>query len=125
MGISGKKSLRSQTDLNLDKAAYRSQREIPTDTDELERLLNEQAPAFVDNDDKEDYYEKRKELVNQLFTAASKVLTDIQYRIFSAYYVVGMSEIQIANSFHCTQPYVSIVLSASVKKIKKHLKITT
>jgi len=119
-----KKTLRSQTDINLDNHTYRRmQREIPTDSEELERLLNERGDTHMDDAEKLSLYEKRRDLVNQLFVAASKVLTNIQYQIFSAYFVIGMSETQIAEGFKITQPYCSIVLTACIKKIKKHLNI--
>jgi DNA-directed RNA polymerase specialized sigma subunit len=123
-------SFRSQTNINLDRYIFRVQREIPFDTADLEKLLHENKhfqDLITEEERQADWqatHEKRRQLVEQLFTAASKTLTDIQYQIFCSYYVLGMSEIQIAESFSITQPYVSIVLSASIKKIRKHLRLT-
>lgn len=118
------RDLQSQADFNLNRFIFRIQREIPTDSDELERLVNERLVSWGDEENaREDHQARRREMIDQLFVAATKVLTDIQYQIFSAYSVIGMSEIQIAEGFKVTQPYVSIVLSAAVKKIKKHLRL--
>jgi len=124
------KSFRSQTDVNTDRFIFRIQREIPIEDVELERLINDNQTAIAQTQtdeerltERQEFQEKRKELVEKLFVAATKVLTDIQFQIFTSYFVMGMSEPQIASSMNVTQPYISIVLSASIKKIKKELKI--
>ena len=124
------KSFRSQTDVNTDRFIFRIQREIPTDGVELEQLVhnNQTAISQTQTDEerlieRQEFQERRKELVDKLFVAATKVLTDIQFQIFSAYFVMGMSEPQIATSMSLSQPYISGVLAASVKKIKKELKV--
>lgn len=121
--------LRSQVDHNFDRIIFRIQKEIPTEAVELERLAgvaNEGVHGETPEEKalaRQEYQDRRKELVDQLFKSAAKVLTDIQYQIFTAYFVLGMSEPQIAESFKVTQPYISIVLTAAIKKIRKHLKI--
>jgi len=128
-----KKDLHSQVDSNyLNNFSYRVQREIPVGDSELERLINEKLVNswVVDTQvgtqtSREENCVRRKALVDKVFIAASKVLTDIQYQIFSAYFVVGMNEIQIAKDFNVTQPYVSLVLNACIKKIKRHLNLTS
>lgn len=124
------KSFRGQTDVNTDRFIFRIQREIPIEDVELERLVNENQTAIAQTQtdeerltERQEFQEKRKELVDKLFVAATKVLTDIQFQIFTSYFVMGMSEPQIASSMNVTQPYISIVLTASIKKIKKELKI--
>ena|ERR1035437_5395818 len=124
------KSFRSQTDVNTDRFIFRIQREIPTDGVELEQLVhnNQTAISQTQTDEerlieRQEFQEHRKELVDKLFVAATKVLTDIQFQIFTSYFVMGMSEPQIATSMSLSQPYISGVLSASVKKIKKELKV--
>jgi DNA-directed RNA polymerase specialized sigma subunit len=124
------KSFRSQTDVNTDRFIFRIQREIPTEGVELEQLVhnNQTAIAQTQTDEerlteRQEFQERRKELVEKLFVAATKVLTDIQFQIFTSYFVMGMSEPQIASSMNVTQPYISIVLTASVKKIKKELRV--
>jgi len=116
-------NLRAQSDVNLDRFVWKTSREIPVDIKDLETLLNKRAQEALSLEERQDYLKKRQELVHNLFEAATKVLTDVQFQFFTAYNVVGMSEIQIADAFDVTQPYVSIVLSASNKKIRKHLKL--
>ncbi len=117
-----KGNMQSQVDINLNKIAWRFKREIPLDVAEVELLLSKKA-APEEYEDRESYQRRREKMVNDLFVAATKVLTEVQFQFFTSYYVLGMSEVQIAESFNVTQPYVSIVLSASVKKIKKQLNL--
>lgn len=114
-------NIQSQVDINLNRVAWRFQREIPLDSEEVELLLSKQ--QVVDPEEREASRQRREKMVHDLFIAATKVLTDVQFQIFTAYYVLGMSEVQIADSFQITQAYVSIVLSASRKKIKKSLNL--
>jgi len=128
MSNNGKRDLQSQTDVNLNRFAWRTRREIPIDIESLEFLINKKK-QLVDEvleellDEGTTSHNKREEMLQQLFVAAAKILTDVQYQFFTAYHVLGMSETQIAESFGVTQPYISIVLSASARKIRKHLKI--
>lgn len=110
-----------QVDVNLKKVAWRFQREIPLDSEEVEFILNKR--AVVDPEDYATSQKRKEKMTQELFVAATKVLTEVQFQFFTAYYVVGMSEVQIADAFNCTQPYVSIVLSACIKKIKKALNL--
>lgn len=66
---------------------------------------------------------KKQRLVRKVFKAASEVLTDIQLKIFTMRAVYNMSEDSIAKALPCDQSYVSIVWKASVKKIRKALRI--
>ncbi len=129
--LMGKGDLHSQTDVNLNKFAWRFQREFAVDGESLEFLLNknrnfraEDVEAEDAGKDRQAFLEKRQKMIKDLFEAAAKTLTDVQYQFFTSYYVLGLSETQIANNFSVTQPYVSIVLQACAKKIKKYLKIT-
>jgi len=120
--MSDKKSnFQSQVDFNLNRIAWRFQREVSLDVENIEHLLSKRN-AEIDPEEKEADRKRRERMVEELFVAATKVLTEVQFQFFTAYYVVGMSEVQIADSFGVTQPYVSIVISACIKKIKKHLK---
>lgn len=119
-----KNNLQSQVDIKLNRYAWRTQKEFPLDIDAIDTLLfNKGALTDEPAYSREEYQERREKMVNDLFVAATKVLTEIQFQFFTSYYVLGMSETQVADSFHVTQPYVSIVLSASAKKIRKHLNI--
>ena len=124
------KDLRSQTDVNLDRFVFRFQREFAVDTESLEFLINRRRNFSREEEDAEEagvarqkFLEKRQKMIKDLFEAAAKTLTDVQYQFFTSYYVFGLSETQIAINFGVTQPYVSIVLQASHKKIKKRLKL--
>lgn len=114
--------MQSQVDINLNKVAWRFKREIPLDVAEVELLLSKR--ALPDSDARESYQKRKEKMVTELFVAATKVLTEVQFQFFTSYYVIGMSEVQIADSFSVTQPYVSIVISACVKKIRKHLNLS-
>lgn len=115
-------NMQSQVDINLNKVAWRFKREIPLDVAEVELLLSKR--ALPDSDARESYQKRKEKMVTELFVAATKVLTEVQFQFFTSYYVIGMSEVQIADSFSVTQPYVSIVISACVKKIRKHLNLS-
>jgi DNA-directed RNA polymerase specialized sigma subunit len=121
--MSNNNNFQSQVDINLNKIAWRFQREIPLDIEEVELLLSKRASPDA-AEERESYQKRKEKMVNELFVAATKVLTEVQFQFFSSYYVLGMSEVQIADAFKVTQPYVSIVLSASVKKIRKHLNLS-
>jgi len=116
-------NFQSQVDINLNRVAWRFQREIPLDVEEVELLLSKQ-PAPDLAEERESYHKRKETMVNNLFIAATKVLTEVQFQFFTSYYVIGMSEVQIADAFSVTQPYVSIVLTACVKKIKKQLNLS-
>lgn len=113
-------NLQGQVDVNLKKVAWKFQREIPFDSEEVENILSKR--AILDPEEYASSQKRKEKMVHELFGAATKVLTEVQFQFFTAYYVVGMSEVQIADAFNVTQPYVSIVLSACIKKIKKELK---
>lgn len=114
-------NFQSQVDVNLNRIAWRFQREVPLDSEEVELLLSKQ--TAVDPEEREAHRLRKEKMVQDLFVAATKVLTEVQFQLFTSYYVLGMSEVQIADAFNITQPYVSIVLSACIKKIKKHLNL--
>jgi DNA-directed RNA polymerase specialized sigma subunit len=116
-----KGNFQSQVDVNLNRIAWRLQREISLDADNIEHLLSRRTE--IDPAEREIDRKRREKMVEELFVAATKVLTEVQFQFFSSYYVLGMSEVKIADSFGVTQPYVSIVLSACIKKIKKYLKV--
>ena len=116
-------NFQSQVDINLNKFAWRLQREIPMAVAAIATLINKQYPT-QDLEDRENSRRRKEKMIEELFVAATKVLTEVQFQFFSSYYVMGMSETQIAESFNVTQPYVSIVLSACTKKIRKHLKLS-
>ena len=114
-------TFQSQLDFNINKIAWRLQREISLDTENIEAIASKQ--TVLDPEERERDRKRREQMVYDAFAAATKVLTEVQFQFFTAYYVLGMSEVQIADSFGVTQPYISICLSASIKKIKKNLKI--
>ena len=115
-------NMQSQVDVNLNRVAWRFQREIPFDVEEVELLLSKQ-PTPAQAEDRENYHKRKETMVAELFVAATKVLTEVQFQFFTSYYVIGMSEVQIAEAMGVTQPYVSTVLSACIKKIKKNLNV--
>ena len=126
MSNNGAGNLQSQVSVNLNRFVWRTQREFPIDAEVLDLLLYKRG-SLTENEnaeaDRKEFIVRRQGMLEQLFVAATKVLTDVQFQFFTAYHVLGMSETQIADSFSVTQPYVSIVLSACTKKIKRHLEV--
>ena len=120
--MSKSRDLQSQTDVNLSRFAWRFRREIPFDVDDVEILLNKR-PEKESLASRQESLKRKEKMLQELFVAATKILTDVQFQFFTSYHVLGMSETAIADAFGVTQPYISIVLSACNKKIKKHLKL--
>ena len=112
-------NLQSQLDVPLNRITWKKQWEVSLDVENIESLISKQ--LILDPEEREKDRKKREKMINDLFTAAAKVLTETQFQFFTAYYVIGMSEMQIADSFDVSQPYISMCLSTSAKKIKLHL----
>ena len=66
---------------------------------------------------------KQEKLLRKIFKAASQVLTDQQFSIFTMRYIYNMPEEEILQQVGCVQNYVSRTLKASIKKIQKRLRV--
>ncbi len=100
--------------------------EISMTHEDLEKLAQKNAMLLEQRQD----YERRKHLVRKqekllkkIFKAASQVLTDAQFQIFSMRYIYQMPESEIAQQVGCVQNYISRALKASIKKIQKRLRV--
>lgn len=99
------------------------------DYDSFAPKRNKISKCLIDIEDpdsleKEMKSQKRKQrLLRKIFKAASEVLTDIQMKVFTMRAVYGINEVVIARTLQVNQPMVSLVWKASVKKIRKALRI--
>lgn len=66
---------------------------------------------------------RQEKLLRKIFKAASQVLTDSQFSIFTMRYVYQLPEDEISQQVGCVQNYVSRVLKASISKVQKRLRI--
>ena len=66
---------------------------------------------------------RQEKLLRKLFKAASQVLTDAQFQIFTMRYIYQMPEEEISQQVGCVQNYISRSLKASILKIQKRLRI--
>jgi RNA polymerase sigma factor (sigma-70 family) len=66
---------------------------------------------------------RQEKLLRKIFKAASQVLTDSQFQIFTMRYVYNMPESEITQQVGCVQNYISRILKASIKKIQKSLRL--
>jgi len=66
---------------------------------------------------------KQEKLLRKVFKAASQVLTDAQFQIFTMRYVYQLPENEIAQQVGCVQNYISRALKASIKKVQKRLRV--
>src|SRR6185437_5024887 len=92
--------------------------EIGMSHEDLEKVAQKQSMLLEQRQD----YEKRKHIVRKqekllkkTFKAASQVLTDAQFQIFSMRYIYQMPESEIAQQVGCVQNYISRALKASIK----------
>jgi len=100
--------------------------EIGMSHEDLEKVARKQLMLLEQRQD----YEKRKHIVRKqekllkkTFKAASQLLTDAQFQIFSMRYIYQMPESEIAQQVGCVQNYISRALKASIKKIQKRLRV--
>ena len=100
--------------------------EISMSHEDLERIAQKNSMLLEQRQD----YEKRKHIVRKqekllkkTFRAASRVLTDAQFQIFTMRYAYQMPESEIAQQVGCVQNYISRALKASIKKIQKKLRV--
>ena len=66
---------------------------------------------------------RQEKLLRKIFKAASQVLTDAQFQIFTMRYAYNMPEEEIIQQVGGVQNYISRVLKASIKKIQKKLRV--
>jgi RNA polymerase sigma factor (sigma-70 family) len=100
--------------------------EISMSHENLEKIAQKQALLLEQRQDyakRRHIVRKQEKLLKKIFKAASQVLTDAQFQIFSMRYIYQMPEAEIAQQVGCVQNYVSRVLRASIKKIQKRLRV--
>lgn len=103
--------------------------EIPMAPEDLERAAHAHATwqQLVKDDPANDYDEVKvrmhqEENVKKIFSTASQILTEQQFKIFVMRYAYDLKQKDIAKQMKCDQSYIPRVLKASIKKIKQRLK---
>lgn len=66
---------------------------------------------------------RQEKLLRKVFKAASQVLTDAHFQIFTMRYIYQLPEDEISQQIGCVQNYVSRSLKASILKIQKQLRV--
>lgn len=66
---------------------------------------------------------RQEKLLRKVFKAASQVLTDQQFQIFTCRYIYQLPEDEISQQLGCVQNYISRTLRASIQKIQKRLRL--
>jgi DNA-directed RNA polymerase specialized sigma subunit len=100
--------------------------EISMTHEDLEKIAQANAQFLSQRNDPvlRKYTVRRQEkLLRKIFKAASQVLTDSQFQIFTMRYVYNMPEADIIQQVGCVQNYISRTLKASIKKIQKRLRV--
>lgn len=98
----------SMTHENLDKVAQKNA-----------QLLNQRNDPIL----RKHTVRRQEKLIRKVFKAASQVLTDDQFQIFTMRYIYNMPERDIAQQIGRNQSYIPLVLKNSIKKIQKRLRI--
>lgn len=100
--------------------------EISMTHEDLEKIAQQNAMLLDQRNDpvlRKHTVRRQEKLLRKIFKAASQVLTDQQFQIFTMRYVYQMPEEEIAQQVGCVQNYVSRTLKASIKKVQKRLRI--
>lgn len=100
--------------------------EISMTHEDLEKIAQKNALLLDQRNDPvlRRYTVRRQEkLLRKVFKAASQVLTDAQFQIFTMRYVYQLPEEEISQQVGCVQNYISRTLKASIKKIQKRLRV--
>jgi len=66
---------------------------------------------------------RQEKLLRKIFKAASQVLTDAQFQIFTMRYIYQLPEDEISQQIGCVQNYISRALKASIRKVQKRMRI--
>ncbi|MGH7974907.1 MAG: sigma factor-like helix-turn-helix DNA-binding protein [bacterium] len=100
--------------------------EISMTNEGLEKLAQKNSPLLDQRNDpvlRKHTVRRQEKLLRKTFKAASHVLTDAQFQIFTMRYVYQLPEEEIAQQVGCVQNYISRALKASIKKIQKRLRV--
>ena len=96
--------------------------------EDIDKFLREHSERFVRQHEIEDSYflidrKRRERLMNKIYKAAAKCLTDRQFQIFILRYKFGFLETEIARQVQVIQPYVSNTLKVCNTKIRRILRL--
>ncbi len=100
--------------------------EISMTHEGLEKLAQKHALTLEQRTDpvlRKRIVRKQEKLLRKIFKAASDILTDAQFQIFTMRYIYQLPEDEIAQQIGCVQNYISRVLKASIRKIQKRLRV--
>lgn len=100
--------------------------EISMTHEDLEKLAQRNAVLLEQRNDpvlRRHTVRKQEKLLRKIFKAASQVLTDAQFQIFTMRYVYQLPESEISHQVGGDQANISRALRGSIKKIQKRLRI--
>lgn len=100
--------------------------EISMTHEELDKVAQKQTQLLDQRNDpalRKKFIRRQEKLLRKVFKAASQVLTEKQFQIFTLRYVYNLPEQEIIDQVGCAQSFVSRVLKACIKKIQKRLRV--
>lgn len=118
----------TRDDLGTPRSIIHDITEISMSNDDLEKVAQKQSALLDQRNDpvlRRHIIRKQEKLLHKIFKAASQVLTDSHFQIFTMRYVYNLSEEEIVQQIGCVQNYISRSLRASIKKIQKRLRVTS
>lgn len=100
--------------------------EISMSHEDLEKVAQKYSPILDQRNDpvlRKHTMRKQEKLLRKVFKAASQVLTDAQFQIFTMRYVYQLPESEISHQVGGDQANISRALRGSIKKIQKRLRL--
>lgn len=100
--------------------------EISMTHEDLEKIAQQHSQLLAQRTDpsiRRHAVRRQEKLLRKVFKAASQVLTDDQFTIFTMRYVYQMPEEEITQQVGGVQNYISRALKASILKIQKRLRV--
>ena len=100
--------------------------EISMTHEDLEKLAQKNAQLIEQRTDpalRRKTVRRQEKLLRKVFKAASQVLTDAQFQIFTMRYIYQLPESEISHQVGGDQANISRALRGSIKKIQKRLRV--
>jgi RNA polymerase sigma factor (sigma-70 family) len=100
--------------------------EISMTHEDLEKLAQKHSTQIDQRNDpvlRKKTVRRQEKLLRKVFKAASQVLTDAQFQIFTMRYIYQLPESEISHQVGGDQANISRALRGSIKKIQKRLRV--
>jgi RNA polymerase sigma factor (sigma-70 family) len=100
--------------------------EISMSHEELDKLAQKNAQLLSQRTDptiRKHMVRRQEKLIRKVFKAASQILNDEQFNIFTMRYIYNMPENEIATQIGKHQTHIPRTLKTSIMKIQKQLRI--